>query len=80
MGTAGRAPTNEATHMATVTNRVVLGHRPREGGAAHGGREEKADAEEEEATWEVRYVMMKEAEIATTTATEMDAGSLATND
>jgi hypothetical protein len=28
-GTVEQAPTNEATHTATGTNRVVLGHRPR---------------------------------------------------
>jgi len=79
-GTAGRVPTNEATHTATETNSVVLGSRPRGGGAADGGREEKADAEKEEATGEARDVMMTEAEIATTTATETEAGALATND
>ena len=31
-GSAGRASTSEATHTATGTNRVVLGHRPRGGG------------------------------------------------
>jgi len=67
-------------HTATGTNRVVLGHRPRGGGAADGGREEKADAEGEEAMGEARDVMMTEPEIATTTATETEAGALATND
>jgi len=83
-GTAGRAPTGKATHTATGTNRVVLGHRPRGGGAADGGRaeEEMADAEEEEATGEARNVMMTEAQIASMTATETEteAGALATND
>ena len=79
-GTAGRAPTSETTHIATGTNRVVLGHRPRGGGAADGGREDIADAEEEEAMEEERDVMMTETEIATTTATESEAGALATND
>jgi hypothetical protein len=79
-GTAEWAPTNEATHMATGTNRVVLVHRPRGGGAADGRREEKADAEEEEATREARDVMMTEAEITTTTTTETEAGALTTND
>jgi len=85
-GTAGRAPASKATHTATGTNRVVLGHRPRGGGAADGGRAEgegeMADAEEEEATGEARDVMMTEAEIATTTATETETevGALATND
>jgi hypothetical protein len=59
---------------------VVLGHLPRGGGAADGGWEEKADAEEAEATGEARDVMMTEAEIATTTATETEVGALATND
>jgi hypothetical protein len=86
MGTAGPAPASKATHTATVTNRVVLGHRPRGGGAADGGRaegeREMADAEEEEATGEARDVKMTEAEIATTTATETEteAGALATHD
>jgi len=71
---------NEAMHMATGTKRVVLGHRPTGGGAADRGMEEKADAEEDEATGKARDVMMTEAEIATTTATETDAGALATND
>jgi hypothetical protein len=80
-GTAEQGPpTNEATHTATGTNRVVLGHRLRGAGAADGGREEKTDAEEEEATGQAREVMMTEAEIATTTVTETEAGSLATND
>jgi hypothetical protein len=79
-GTAGRVPTNEATHTAKGTNRVVLGSRPRGGGAADCGTEEKADAEEEEATGEARDVMMTEAEIATTTATKTETGALATND
>jgi len=64
----------------TGTNRVVLGHRPRERGAADGGREEKADSEEEEATGEARNVMMTEAEIDAPTATGTEAGALAPND
>ena len=83
-GTTGRAPTSEDTHMATGTNRVVLGHRPRGGGAADGGRAdgEMADAEEEEATGEVRDVMMTDTEIASTPATETEpeAGTLAPKD
>ena len=63
---------------------MVLGHRPREGGAADGGSAEgeMADAEEEEATGDARDVMMTEPKIATTTATktETEAGDLATND
>jgi len=69
-----------AIHAATGTNREVLGYQPRGGGAADGGKEEKADAEEEEATGEARDVTMTEAEIVTTTATETEAGTLATND
>jgi len=79
-GTAGRAPTNEATHTAMGTNRVVLGHRPRRGGAENGGREEKSDVEEEETMGAERDIMMAEAEIATTTESEIEAGALATND
>ena len=41
--------------------------------AADGGREEKADPEQEEATGEARDVMMTEAEIATMTVTETEA-------
>jgi len=83
-GTAGWSPTSEATHTAVAkwTNRVVLGYKQRGGGAAGGGREEgeMADAEEEEATGKARDVMMTEAKIATTTATEPEAEALATND
>jgi hypothetical protein len=86
-GLAGRAPKGEAMNVATGTNRVVLGLRPR-GAAADGGSEEEemADVEEEEATGEARDVTMTETEIeiATTTATETEteteAGALATND
>ena len=79
-GRAGRAPFDEATHTAPGTDSVVLGQRPNGGGAADGGRQEKADAEEEEATGEARHVMMTEAEIAATTVTDTEAGALATND
>jgi len=65
--------------MATGMNRVVLGYHPRGGGATDRGQEEKADAEEEEATGEARDVMITEAEIATTTATETEEGALASN-
>ena len=78
-GTGEWIPTNEATHMAMGTNRVALVHRPRGGGAADGGREEKADGDQEESMREARDVMMSEARIATTTATETEAGALATN-
>jgi hypothetical protein len=83
-GTAGRAPKSQSTHTATGTKRVVLGHRPR-GVAAAGCRKterEMADAEEEEGTAEARDVMITEAEIAsmTPTATETEAGAMATND
>jgi len=70
--------------MAMGTNRVVLGRRPMGGGAGDGGRAEGeiADAEEVDATGEARDVMITEAEIACTTATETEteAGALATND
>jgi hypothetical protein len=79
-GEAGLNPTNEATHTATAINRVVLGQRPRGAGTADGGREEKADGEQEEATVEARDLMITEAEIATTTATTIEAEALATND
>jgi len=78
-GTGVQAHTSEGMHTATGMNRVVLGRRPRGGGAADGGREEMADAEVEETTGKARDVMMTEAEIATTTATETEAGALATN-
>ena len=79
-GTVEWAPTNETTHTATGTNGVVLGHRHRAGGEADGGREEKADAKDEEATGQASDVMMSEAEIATSTASETEAGTLATNE
>jgi hypothetical protein len=58
----------------------VLGHRPRRGGAAAGGREGKANAEEYEATGEARDVRITAPEIAPVTATETEAGALATID
>jgi hypothetical protein len=87
-GTAGRAPTSDAMHTATGTNRVVLGRRPRGGAAADGGSEEEemADVQGEEATGEARDVVMTETETATSAATatetetETEAGALATND
>jgi hypothetical protein len=82
--TAGQAPTSEAMHTATRTNRVVPGCRPRGGAAAEGGREEEemADVHKEEAAGEARDIMMTETETATTAATETEteAGALATND
>ena len=85
---SGRAPTSDAMHTATGTNRVVLGRRPRGGAAADGGSEEEemADAQGEEATGEARDMVMTETETATTavtateTETETEAGALATND
>jgi len=75
-GTAGRAPTSDAMHTVTGTNRVVLGRRPRGGAAAEGGSEEDemTDVQGEEATWEARDVVMTETETATmvTTATETE--------
>jgi hypothetical protein len=55
--------------MATGMNRGMLGHRPMGGEVADGGREEKADAEEEKATGDERDVMLTGAYIATTNAT-----------
>ena len=78
-GTSGLASMSDAAHMATGTNRVVLGHRPRGGRAADGGRKEMADAKELEATGEARDVIMTDAEIPSTTATETEAGALATS-
>ena len=85
-GTARQAPTSEAMHMATGTNRVVLGPRFRGGSAAEGGckEEEIADVEEEEATGEARDVMMTETETETetvnTATTETEVRTLTTND
>ena len=59
---------------------MVLGQRPRGGWAADGGRKEMADAKELEATGEARDVIKTNAEIETTTASETEAGALATND
>jgi hypothetical protein len=59
---------------------VVLAHRPRGGGVEDGGREEKADVEEEEGIGEARDARTTEARIATTTATEPEPGALANND
>jgi len=80
MGTAGRVPTNKAMHTAMGIYRVVLGHRSWGGGAAAARRVEQDDAEEQDATVKASEVMMTEAEIATTNATEPDPGSLAPND
>jgi hypothetical protein len=75
-------------HMATGTNRVVLGRRPRGGAAADVGSEEEemTDVQGEEATGEARNVVMTETKTATTAATatetetETEAGALATNE
>jgi len=87
MDLAGQPPSGEAMHIATGTNRVVLGPSPR-GVEADGGsgEEEMAAVEEEEAMGEARDITMTEteAEIATTTAnetqTETVAGALGTDD
>jgi len=86
--TAGRPPTRDAIHMASGTNRVVLGRRPRGGAAAERRSEEEkmTDVQGEEATGEGRDVVMTETETANTpvtateTQTETQAGALATND
>jgi len=74
-------------NIATGTNRLVLGLRPRRRAGDGGSKEEEmADVEEKEALGEARNVTMTETEteIATVTATETDteteAGALATND
>jgi hypothetical protein len=75
-------------HTPIVTNRVVIGCRPRGGEAADGGSEEEemADVQGEEATGEARDVVMTETEAATMAATatetetETEVGALATND
>jgi hypothetical protein len=87
MDLAGQPPSGEAMHIATGTNREVLGPSPR-GVEADGGsgEEEMAAVEEEEAMGEARDITMTEteAEIATTTAnetqTETVAGALGTDD
>jgi len=88
VGTAGRAPTSDALHRPTGTNREVLGCRPMGGAAAEGGSEEEemTDVQGEEATGEARDVVMTEIEGATTATTatesetETEAGTLASND
>jgi len=83
-GTAGRAPTSEAIHTATGTNRVALGRRPRGRTAAEGGTEEDdmAAVQEEEAAREARDVVMTETETVSTAATETETEpeALVTND
>jgi hypothetical protein len=87
-GTAGRAPTSDARHTATWTNKVVVGRWPKGGAAAYGGsdEEEMADVKGEEATGEARDVFMTETETAITagtateTETEPDTGAPATDD
>jgi hypothetical protein len=79
---------SDAMHMVTGTNRVVLGRRLCGGEATDGGskEEEMADVQGEEATREVRDIMMTETETATTattgteTETETEEAALATND
>jgi hypothetical protein len=79
---------SEAIHMATGTNRVVLGRRPSGAAAADEGSEdeEMTDVQGEEATGEARDVVMTETETATMATTpteaetETEAGALATKD
>jgi hypothetical protein len=77
----------EDMNIATGTNRVVIGLRPREAAADVGSEEdEMADVEEEETTGTARDVTMTATaiEIATMTATETETetevGALATNE
>jgi hypothetical protein len=89
-GPAGRAPASKAVHMATGTNRLVLGRRPSVGAATGlGGQEEEmademADVQEDEAAGEARDVVMTKTETVTTAATETEtdteAGAPATNE
>jgi len=65
---AGRATTNAATDVASGTNRVMLGARPREPTAeGWGSKEEMTDGEEKEATGERKDVTMTETANPTTT-------------
>jgi hypothetical protein len=73
-GTAGQAPTSEAIHTNTakVTNRVVLGRRPRGVAAADVRHEEEHTAEvgDKEGVGEARHIVMTESESATTAVTQ----------
>ena len=83
-GTAARATTTEAMHMAMGTNTVVLGCIPMEAVVADRGnmKEMMAEEEQEGRIEEARDCMMIETEIVTTpatdTETETEAGVLAT--
>jgi len=82
-----RASTNAATDVASGTNRVVLGPRPKgaaEEGGGGGSEAEMEDVGEKEATGEAEDVTMTETANTTATETEIGAetelGALATND
>jgi len=83
MGLAGRASTNAASDVASGTNRVVLGHRPKDTAKVGWGSEaELVNGEEEEALGEVEDVTMTEIAPtpATETGTQTETRTLATND
>jgi len=81
LGSAGRASENAATGVASGTNRMMLGHRPK-GSAKEGGESgaELVDAEVEEATGEAEDVTMTASATTAVTATETETGAPATND
>jgi hypothetical protein len=72
--------------MATGSNPVVLGPRPQGAAEAGGDEEEMADVDEVEMAGEARYITMAMTDIETAsraetdTKTEIEKGSLATND
>jgi len=74
---------NAATDVASGTNRVTLGPRPKGTAAEGGGSEaEMTDVEEKEATGETKDVTMTETAntTATETRTETETGAPALND
>jgi len=83
IGQAAQASTNAAPDVASGTNRVTLGPRPR-GTAAEGGgsKAEMTDVEEKEAMGETEDVTMTETVNTTTTetGTETETGAPAAHD
>jgi len=82
-----RASTNAATDVASGTNRVVLGPRPKgaaEEGEGGGSEAEMEDVGEKEASGEAQDITMNETANTTATETKIGAetemGALATND
>jgi len=83
IGLAGQVSTNIATDMASGTNSVGLGHRPKETGIGLGGsKAELVEAEEEAATGMAEDIIMTKIATMTMTETGIDTemGDLATND